>query len=287
MRLVHAVARRLPHELDRAHERNAGGEERPERPRRALDDRVLGDAADDGRREREPVEEPSARWRAREDEGGHEEADATGERREPAVASPRRGGKDDACRERELGVELVEEPGHGRQDEDGHDHDHEQGEDDDESGIEHRRYEPAARLRAALHLIRDLWEYDVEPARRLPGADHVDVQAREGLGAARDRARERVPGDDVVAHDAERVAERRVRRLFRESLDRRDERHAGVEEHRELAREQHEVHRARLEEGRERPVQREALLLLRPLGDHCRSGGAARPGRHSAGPPRA
>ena len=284
MPAIDEVAGRVAHQLHRLDQRHAGTEQRAERTGGALDDRVAGDRADDRQRQPDAIEEAAPARRARIDEAEHHERDEADDRRDAPVAGIGGDAEDDLRRQRQLGVEFAEQPGHGRQHEHHHHHDHQHRKQDHQRRVEQGRHQPAACGGPTLHLIRDLREDRIQTPGGLAGTDHIDVETGEDAGPAAEGGRDRIAADEVVAYEEKRVAQRRIRRLLPEGLHRRDERDAGAEEDRQLAREEDQIHRAGLEERRQRAVEGKWLLLLdRRL---ARDPGPRR-GRHCAAPRRA
>ena len=148
---------------------------------------------------------------------------------------------DDARRQRQLGAEAGEQVGEGRNDLPQNDADDDGGDDDDRDRIDHRGLDLALQLDVLLDVGREALENRVEDAARLARGNHVGEQRVEGLRMLLHRVGERRAALDVAARREDDRGEVLVLFLRAEDLEALHQRQAGVDHHRELAREDGQV----------------------------------------------
>ena len=164
---------------------------------------------------------------------------------EPVVTHEVRCVDDDLREHRELAVEVLEDLHEDRDQEEQHSDQDERRERQHDRRIDHRALHTPLDLRVLLDLNGDAIEHDVERSRRLAGLDHRHVETVEHLRVARHRAREHDAALDVLANLGDHHGKLLVLGLVLEDEQRRDDAHAGLDQRRELARE--DLQRLRLD----------------------------------------
>ena len=108
---------------------------------------------------------------------------------------------------------------------------------EDDDRVDHRALDAPLDLRVLLDLNRDPVENDVESSRRFARFDHRDVQPVEDLRMPAHRAGEDDAALDVLTDVGDHDGEVLVFRLLLEDHERGDDADAGLDQRRELARE--------------------------------------------------
>lgn len=232
-------------DVERLQDGHARRQKRRERAREARDRDLAQDRADDGQLQRQRVNQPAALRRLVVGAHGEDQADDDAEDDEAVDAREEvADANDDARRERELlaGAEQPDEDALERGDDEDHD-DRDDGhrDDDDRRRVDHRRDDVAAQLDDLLDVGRKTLEDEVEDAARLARLDHVDEEVVEDLRVLRHRGGESGAFLDVLPGLRQDAGEVFVLLLLREDFETLHERQAGVNHHRELAREDGEV----------------------------------------------
>ncbi len=159
----------------------------------------------------------------------------------PELAADVRDVDEDLRRRGQRAAELLVDPLEHRDDEQQHRGDDRQHEDRDDQRVGHRRLHLAAQLDLLLDRVGQAQQHAVERTADLTGAHHRDVEAVERLRVLRHRLRERRALLDVHPDLVDDLGERLALGLLGEDVERAQQREAGVDHRRELAREDRDV----------------------------------------------
>ncbi len=170
----------------------------------------------------------------------HQGAEASGQR-PPPVAEEVGEAQQHPGRQRQLGVEVLEEDLELRQHVDREHHHGEHRHDRDGTRVDQRGLDLAPRLEVALDVDREPGQHRVQLAGELGGADHAAVEAGEHLGVALEAVGEPLSGAQSVLDVVHHPAHRGALALGADRVHRLEDRQTGPEERRDLARQVHHV----------------------------------------------
>ena len=172
-----------------------------------------------------------------EQEDGHDETEQAEDDLDSPGLSEYPDRQEDAGRERQLSVELVEHGDEVGQHENNENRANRKRQHEDDGGVDHRAAQLFDRGVLPLEVGGDLAQHLVESAAVFGRADHVDIELVEDAGVMVNGGGESLTRVEVLADVFERSAERPGSRCALEQLDGIRDRHPNPEEGGKLARE--------------------------------------------------
>jgi hypothetical protein len=116
--------------------------------------------------------------------------------------------------------------------------------------VDQRRFHRVAQFLVAIHRVGEALQDHTERASRLAGADDADVEAREHFAPRVQRLRQRLASPHIVADALQELRDGGGAGQADQYLERTIERHSGMQQRREFAREREQLvarHLLRLE----------------------------------------